>query len=340
MKIATRIRHTAQVSPARKQILAFFIAGSCAMATCAVWTPVQAQPFPNKPVRIILPVGAGNPGDVRARQIAAKFPEVFGQSLIVDNRPGGNGFIAAEAAARAPADGYTLFVGNSGTHVYNPWLFKKMPYRDVEDFAPVTMIAGGPLILAVNPQLPAGTLGELIALAKSKPGVLNYGSAGSFTDVLMHQIKTSTGINVVSVPYKTPGADLPDVMAGQIQITLNFWPILEPLVKAGKLRALAIAAPTRHPSSPDLPTFAEAGVPGIDLFAWTGLFVPAGTPPDIIDRLQKGVSQILQTPALREEIIRSGSTPGGTSTAEFAAFWLADRAKTGKSLAAAGILPE
>ena len=315
-------------------------AACCVLLSSTVWSPAGAQAYPNKPVRIILPVGAGNPGDVRARQIAAKFPEVFGQSLIVDNRPGGNGFIAADAAARAPADGYTLFVGNSGTHVYNPWMFKKMPYRDVEDFAPVTMLAGGPLILAVNPQVPAHTLGELIALAKSKPGMLNYGSTGNFGDVLMHQLKTSTGINVVGVPYKTAGADLTDAMAGQIQITLNFWPILEPLVKAGKLRALAIAAPTRHPSSPDLLTFAEAGVPGIDLFAWTGLFVPAGTPPDIIDRLQKGVSQILQTPALRDEIIRSGSTPGGSSTADFAALWLADRAKTGKSLAAMGILPE
>lgn len=315
-------------------------AACCVLLASTGWSPVLAQAYPNKPVRIILPVGAGNPGDVRARQIAAKFPEVFGQSLVVDNRPGANGFLAAEAAARAPADGYTLFVGNSGTHVYNPWMFKKMPYRDVEDFAPVTMLAGGPLILAVNPQVPARTLGELIALAKSKPGVLNYGSAGNFGNVLMHQLKTSTGINVVGVPYKTAGADLTDTVAGQIQITLNFWPILEPLVKAGKLRALAIAAPTRQPSSPDLPTFAEAGVPGIDLFAWTGLFVPAGTPPDIIAHLQKGISQILQTPALRDEIIRSGSTPGGISTADFSALWLADRAKTGKFLAAAGILPE
>ena len=312
----------------------------CLLLASTGWSLVQAQAYPNKPVRIILPVGAGNPGDVRARQIAAQFPEVFGQSLVVDNRPGASGFLAAEAAARAPADGYTLFVGNSGTHVYNPWLFKKMPYRDVEDFAPVTMISGGPLILAVNPQIPARTLGELIALAKAKPGELNYGSASRLVDVLMHQIKVATGINVVGVPYKTAGADLTDTIAGQVQITLNYWPILEPLVKAGKLRALAIAAPNRHPASPDVPTFTEAGVPGIEQFGWTGLFVPAGTPPDIIDRLQKGVSQILQMPAIRDEIIRSGSTPGGNSPAEFAAFWRADRAQTGKVLADAGIAPE
>lgn len=188
--------------------------------------------------------------------------------------------------------------------------------------------------------LPVRTLGELIVLAKSKPGEFNYGTGGRATDVLMHQVKHVTGINVVSVPYKTPGADVTDTIAGQVQITLNFWPILEPLVKSGKLRALAIAAPTRHPASPDIPTFAEAGVPGIEMYAWTGLFVPTGTPPDIIDRLQKGISQIIQMPAVRDEIIKSGSTVGGTSTAEFAAFWRADRARTGKALADAGIAPE
>ncbi len=320
--------------------LAVFMTALCVLAASAAWTPAKAQPFPNKPVRIILPVGAGNPGDVRARQLAAGFPEVFGQNLIVENRPGGNGFIAAEAAARAPADGYTLFMGNSLTHVYNPWLFRKMPYRDVEDFAPVTMIAGGPLMLVVNAQLPVRTLGDLIALAKARPGELNYGAGARSTDVVVHQIRRATGINVVGVPYKTPGADLSDAIAGQVQIAFNFWAILEPLVKSGKLRVLAVAAPTRLAAAPDVPTFAEAGVPGIELFAWTGLFVPAGTPPDVIDRLQQGIAQILHAPALRDEIVRSGSIVGGNSTAEFSAFWRADRARTGQALAEAGIAPQ
>ncbi len=329
------------ITALRHPSFAACVTAFCVLMASAVWTPARAQPYPNKPVRIILPVGAGNPGDVRARQIAVGFPEVFGQTLIVDNRPGANGFIAAEAAARAPADGYTLFLGNSFTHVYNPWLFRKMPYRDQEDFAPVTLIAGGPLMLAVNAQLPARSLSELIALAKAKPGELNYGMAGGrLTDVVMHQIKRATGINVVGVPYKAPGADLVDAIAGHVQITFNFWPILEPLVKSGKLRVLAVASPTRLAAHPDVPTFTEAGVPGIELFAWTGLFVPAGTPPDIVDRLQKGVSQILQAPALRDEIIRSGGIVGGSSTEEFSAFWRADRARTGRALAEAGIAPE
>ena len=329
MNTASRIRQ-----------LVFLMTAFCVLVASAAWAPARAQTFPGKPVRIILPVGAGKPGDVRARQLAAGFPEVFGQPLVVENRPGANGFIATEAAARAPADGYTLFMGNSNTHVYNPWLFRRMPYRDIEDFAPVTLIAGGPLMMAVNAQLPVRTLGELIALAKAKPGQLNYGAGSGFTDVVTHQIKRATGINVVGVPYKTPGADLSDVIAGHIQITFNFWAILEPLVKSGKLRALAVAAPTRLAAAPDVPTFAEAGVPGVELFAWTGLFVPAGTPPDIVDRLQKGVAQILHAPALRDEIIRSGSNVGGNSTAEFSAYWRADRARTGQTLADAGIAPE
>lgn len=302
--------------------------------------PAWAQSFPNKPIRIILPVGPGHPSDVRVRQVAAGFLEVFGQHLIVENRPGANGFIAAEAAARAPADGYTVFAGSSLTHVYNPWLFRKMPYRDVEDFVPVTMIAGSPVVLAINAQLPVRTLGELIALAKAKPGHLNYGAGSRTSDVHVQLIKRSTAFDVVGVPYKAPGADLPDVIAGRVQMTFGFWGTMEPLVKAGKLRVLAVAAPTRLAAAPDVPTFAEAGVPGVEAFGWTGLFAPAGTPPDIVDRLQKGFAQIVQAPALRDEIIRSGSIVGGATKEAFGAFWLADREQTGKALAAAGIEPE
>ncbi len=188
--------------------------------------------------------------------------------------------------------------------------------------------------------MPVRSLAELITLAKAKPGELNYGAGARSTDVAMHQIKRATGINVVGVPYKSPGADLPDAIAGHVQMVFNFWSVLEPLVKAGKLRVLAVAAPTRLAAAPDVPSFAEAGVPSMELFGWTGLFVPAGTPPDIVDRLQAGVGQILHAPALRDEIIRSGSLVGCNSTAEFSAFWRADRARTGQMLADAGIAPE
>jgi tripartite-type tricarboxylate transporter receptor subunit TctC len=331
-------------------VLARFIV-CCITAYCTLTaSAVSAQPastgsgqaYPNKPIRMIVPQAVGSPGDFWARQIAAKSPEVFGQNLIVDNRPGANGFIGAEAAARAPADGYTLLMTNSITHVYNPWLYRKLPYRDIEDFAPVTLTSGGPLMLAVNPKVPARTLAELIALAKAKPGEINYaiGGARGYALVVMEQFKRATGINVVGVPYKALGTDLPDVIGGQVAITFNFLAILDPLMKAGRLRVLAVAAPNRLPAAPDIPTFAEAGAPGVELLAWSGLFVPAGTPRDIITRIHKGFAQIIQAPAFRAEQIRLGSLLGGSSPEEFNAFWRADRARTGKVLAEAGILPE
>ena len=312
----------------------------CVLAASLMWTPAQAQPFPNKSVRLILPVGAGTPSDLRARQLAAGFPAVFGQPLVVDNRPGANGFIAAEEAARAPADGYTLFMGNFFTHVYNPWLFRKMPYRDVEDFTPVTLVGASALMMAINPQLPVRSLAELVALAKAKPGELNYGVGARTTDVVMHRIKRATGIDVVGVPYKSSGADLSDTIAGHVQITFNYWSVLEPLVKAGKLRVIAVAAPSRLAAVPDVPTFAEAGVPGVEMLGWVGIFAPTGTPPEMVERLQKGLAQILHAPVLRDEITRSGAIVGGNSPQEFAAFVRADRARTGLALAEAGIMPE
>ena len=235
-----------------------------------------------------------------------------------------------------------LLLGNSVTHAINPLSFQKMPYRDVEDFVPVTLVSAGPLILAVNASLPVRTIGELITLAKAKPGELNYGIGGTrgTASVAMEQIKRATGINVVGVPYKAPGADLMDAVAGTISITFNFWSILEPQVKAGKLRVLAVAAPSRLAAVPDLPTFAESGIAGVEVFGWQGLFAPVGTPRDVIDRLQKGVAQILQAPALRDELIRTGAIVGGNSPEEFAAFVRADKARMGKAFADMGMTPE
>lgn len=332
----------AQVPQTVVRVLAGLITACSVVAVSTAWAPLWAQAFPNKQVRIILGVTSGNPGDVRARQIAAKFPEVFGQSLIVENRPGGNSFIAAEAVARAPADGYTLLLGNSPTHSVNPWAFRKMPYRDVEDFAPVTLVSAGPLIMAVNAALPVRTVGELIILAKAKPGELNYGIGGTrgTASVAMEQIKRATGVNIVGVPYKAPGADLMDAVAGTISITFNFWSILEPQVMAGKLKVLAVAAPSRLAAVPDLPTFAESGIAGVEVFGWQGIYAPAGTPRDVVDRLQKGIAQILQAPALRDELVRTGAIVGGNSPEEFAAFVRTDKARMGKAFADMGMTPE
>jgi len=340
------IWHTVPTRFKMTRTVAAFLTTVCTLMTNGVSaqpaSTVSAQAYPNKPIRMIVPQAVGSPGDYWGRLIAAKFPEVMGQNLIVDNRPGANGFLGAEAAARAPADGYTLFLANAITHVYNPWLYRKLPYRDLEDFAPVTLVSGGPLMLAVNPKVPARTLAELVALAKAKPGELNYaiGGARGYALVVMEQFKRASGINVVGVPYKALGADLPDVIGGQVAIAFNFWAVLESLSKGGRLRVLAVAAPSRLQAAPDIPTFAEAGAPGVELLAWSGLFVPAGTPRDVVSRLHKGFAQIIQAPAFRAEQIRLGSLFGGSSPEEFGAFWSADRARTGKVLADAGITPE
>ena len=293
---------------------------------------------------MIVPQAVGSPGDYWARQIAAKFPEIFGQNLIVDNRPGANGFLGAEAAARAPADGYTLCLANAITHVYNPWLFRKMPYRDVEDFAPVTLVSGSPLMLAVTAKLPVRTLAELITLAKAKPGEINYaiGGARGYALVVMEQFKRATSINVVDVPYKALGADLPDVIGGQVSIAFNFWASLEPLAKAGRLRVLAVAAPNRLPAAPDIPTFAESACAWLASNFSRGVVfscLPARhvTSSRAYTRASRRLSK---RPHFAAEQIQLGSLLGGKSPEEFGAFWRTDRARTGKVLADAGILPE
>ncbi|MGH8632590.1 MAG: Bug family tripartite tricarboxylate transporter substrate binding protein [Burkholderiales bacterium] len=320
--------------------IAKFLASIALLLVCAQST---AQDFPTKALRVIVPAAGGNPFDLRARQLSAKFPEVLGQSLVVENRPGGNQFIGAEAAARAPADGYTLFLAGSSTMALNPWLFRKMPYRPDEDFTPVAMLSSGPLVLVVSSGFPARDLAELIALAKAKPGQLNYatgGTRGSPEFLVMEQIKRATGIDVVGVPYKVMGAELPNLMTGQVPIAFNFWTILGAYVKSGKLRALAVAGAKRLAVAPEVPTFAEAGLPGIEYYGWNGIFVPAGTPRAIVVQLHGAVARILQMPDIRDQILEGGSEVGGKNPDEFAAFVRTERARFGKLVADAGITPE
>jgi tripartite-type tricarboxylate transporter receptor subunit TctC len=309
----------------------------------AVQPIAQAQNgYPSKPLTFIVPDGIGGVIDLRARQIAPKLAEALGQPVVVENRPGGNMFVGAQAAAHAPNDGHTLFFGNFATHSLNPWLFKSLPYRPDEDFIPVTLVTMGPIILLANPQVEARSMRELIDLAKSRPGQLNYAALGkgSASHLIMEQIRAITGAEFMLVQYKATGAYIQDLMAGHVQLGLNWWSVVGPQVKAGRLRALAVAAPRRLAVAPDVPTFAEAGLPGIDGVTWQGLFVPAGTPKPIVARLQTEVALILKLPEIRNSLVEAGGEVGGNSPEEFASFIRADRAAWKKSIDAAGITPE
>ena len=305
-------------------------------------TPVLAQGFPTKPIRLIVSAGPGSTPDLRARQIAAKLPDTLGQAVIVDNRPGGNGFLAAEAVARAPADGHTLLLGAQSIFAVNPWLFKSLPYRPDEDFAPVTLVTAGPAILTVNPQVSAKNLAELLAFAKAKPDVLTYSTSGrgAIGLLLMEQLKRKTGAQLVPIAYKATGAEIPDLIAGQISASFNFWSILRPHVRSGKLRAMAVADARRLVAAPEIPTFEELGHAGMEGISWTGIFVASATPRPIVTRLHADLARILQHPEMRDSIIETGAEPGGDSPEEFAAFVRADRARMGRMMREANISPE
>lgn len=301
-----------------------------------------AQVYPSKPVRLIVADGPGGPSDLRARQLGVKLGEGLGQAVVVDNRPGGSMIIAAEAAARAPADGYTLFLGNLITHSINPLLFKTLPYRADRDFIPVTLVSAGVLVVVVNPKVQATTLRELIALAKARPDQIQYGALGRGTPqhLVMEQVKAVTGAQFVFVPYKSTGTVIQDVVGGHLPMGLNFWSIVGPLVKSGKLRALAVASPRRLEVAPEIPTFAEAGVPGVEGSGWQGIFVPAGTPAAVIAKLHAEIARALKLPEIRNSIVETGAEVGGNSPEDFASMIRADQERWKKAAMAAGITPE
>jgi tripartite-type tricarboxylate transporter receptor subunit TctC len=303
---------------------------------------VHAQSYPSKPIRFIVPDAPGGSQDLRARQIAPKLSEALGQPVVIDNRPGGNAIIGAEAAAKAPADGYTIFLGNIATQSLNPLAFKTLPYRPDEDFVPVTAITSGFLVVAIGSHVGATTMSELIGLAKKEPGSIRYGGQGygGPQHLLMEQISSASGAAFTFVPYKATGTAIQDVLGGHIAIALNYWSVVGPHVKAGKLRALAVAAGQRLAVAPEVPTLAEAGFPGIEGGAWQGVFVPVGTSPAIVARLHRELARIMALPEIRNPIIETGAEPGGNTPEDFAAFVRADREKWKKVAEKANLVPE
>jgi tripartite-type tricarboxylate transporter receptor subunit TctC len=311
-----------------------------ALAVTFISASGLAQEFPSKPLRIIVGDAPGGAGDLRSRQIGGKLSGFLGQPVITENRPGANMMLGAQAAARAPADGYTLFMGNSGTHAANPVLFKSLPYRPDEDFAPVTLVSSGPFTLVASAQTPATSLAQFLALAKERPGDLNYGAAGTASRIAMEMVISATGVQLVHVPYKSVSALLQDLSGGRLHVGFSFWSLIDPHVKSGKLRALAVAAPRRLAVAPDLPTFAEAGLPGIEASAWSGIFVPAGTQKPIVARLHAEIVRVLNLDEIRNQIIQTGAEPGGNSPEEFSAYIRADRARWKRAMEDAKISAE
>ena len=309
---------------------------------CAFASLCAAQTYPAKSVRMVVPFAAGaGSNDIMARLIAQKLTDGFGQQFVVDNRPGASGIIGCDIVAKAQPDGYTVLM-MSLTLTVLPSLFSKLPYDTVKDLTPVTLVASAPLMLVVNPSLPVKSVTEFIAYAKANPGKLNFGSggAGATPHLAGEMLKSMAGLQITHIPYKGGAPALADLVGGQIQFMLENIPGTLPFAKAGKLRALAVTDLKRSPLLPDLPTLDESGLKGFQIVGWNGLFVPAGTPPAVINKLHAGVVAALALPDVKERLAILGADGVGDSPQHFAAFIKADIAKWAKVVRDAGIKVE
>ncbi len=301
--------------------------------------PASAQtPYPSRPVRIVVPFPAGGTTDILARALAQNLSERLGQSFVVDNRPGAGGNIGAELVAKSPPDGYTLLMGTVGTHAINASLYKSMPFDHVKDFAPVVLVAGVPNVLEVNPALPVHSVAELIAYGKANPGKLNFASSGSGTSIHLsgELFKVMTGVSMQHVPYKGSAPALQDLVGGQVQLMFDNLPSSLAMIKAGKLRPLAVTSTTRAAALPDVPTVAEAGVPGFEASSWFGLLAPAGTPPDVVAKLNAAANAWLASPDARDKLLAQGAIAAGGTPEDFAKHIAAETAKWAKVVQASG----
>ena len=295
-----------------------FIRAVGVVAFAALATVASAQPYPSKPIRIVVPFPAGGTTDILARAVAAKLSETTGQPAVVDNRPGAGGNIGAELVAKSAPDGYTFLMGTVGTHAINPGLYAKMPYDHVKDFAPVILVAGVPNVLVVNPALPVNSVQELIAYIKANPGKVNFASSGSGTSIHLsgELFKTMTGLQMTHVPYKGSAPALQDLVGGQVQIMFDNLPSSLALIKGGKLKALAVTSAERSSALPDVPTVAEAGLPGFEASSWFGLLAPAGTPKEAIAKINGEVAKWLATPEAKEKLASQGAIAASGLTPE------------------------
>jgi tripartite-type tricarboxylate transporter receptor subunit TctC len=302
-----------------------------ALAVFAASGALAQAAYPTKPVRIIVPYSAGGPADIYARFLGDRLQKSLGQPFVIENRPGAGAIIGTEAVAKSPADGYTLLM-MSNTHTVNESLFTKKPYSLLRDLAPVAPVNYSDLILVVHPSVPAHNLKELIALAKSKPGALNYASSGPGTPYHMagELFKAMAGIDVVHVPHKGSAEARTSVLAGNVQMMFDAITTMAPLAQAGKVRAIATSGKTRSSITPDVPTLSEAGLPGYDAVIWLGVMTPAGTPKPIIDTLNSDIERIANSPDVKEIWTRQGAVPMRMTPEEFGKFLEQDIQKWAK----------
>jgi tripartite-type tricarboxylate transporter receptor subunit TctC len=298
-----------------------------------------AQTYPEKPVRLIVPFSAGSAVDTLARIPGQKLSELWGQQVVVDNRVGANGIIGTEAAAKAPADGYTLVLANDAGLATSPALYPKLPYDPLRDFAPIALAASIPVVLVVNASFPASSVNELVSQAKANPGKIHYASGGngSAQHLPMEMFKLAAGIDLVHVPYKGLGPAFNDVVAGQIPVMFAGMSNVFPHVKSGRIRALAIGSAKRSAAMPELPTMQEAGLAGFDYAAWAGFLAPAGTPVSLIDKINNDLRKVLVLPEVREKLVALGFEVSPGTPQEFGAKIEREMAKVAKVVKEAGI---
>jgi len=291
----------------------------------------SGQAYPSKPIRLIVPFAAGGGNDNVARLVGKRLADSLGQPVLVDNRPGAGGVVGAELAAKAAPDGYTLFLGGVGSHAINPNLHDKLPYDPIRDFAPVALLAQAPLILVVHPSVPARDISEFIAYARANPGRLNFASNGngSSSQLAAVMFDSMAGVDMVHVPYKGLSPALSDLLSGQVQVMFSSVVAILPHIKAGKLRALAVTGARRLASMPELPTIAESGLAGYEASSWYGILAPAGTPRDIVTKLNTELGRALEQPEVKNSLLAEGAEPVGGTPERFAAHIRSDKERLG-----------
>ena len=299
-----------------------------------------AQDYPSKPLRMIVPFPPGGVTDIVARAVAAKLAIELGQSVVVENRAGASGVIGAEAGARSPADGYTLVMGNISTLAINPVTYTKLPYDPIASFDPISMVAIQPLIVAVHPSLPVKSLSELVQYAKSQPGKLNYGTAGSSIHLAVELFSTAAGIKMNHIPYKGSAPALTDLIGGQVQVLFDPFSSIYPFVASGKVKALAVTTDKRSATAPTLPRVAESGYANFDVSSWQGIVVPAGTPKAVIQRLNRDLVKVLSTPEMKERFAQYSAVTAASTPEQFSSYIKEEIARWQKVAIDAGVKPD